>query len=206
MFLKLILFFKKNKPKLLGYWVKLFYSSSTFEIGENFKCDSIPDILITQNGKITIADNVYLRRNVELRSHNEAEIKIANDIRIDRGVRILAANTSTIDIKSGTRIGLYSILNGGDSITVNENCLISGFVYLQTSMHRHKDDVPIKNQGYDHKPITLGQNSWLGAHVVILPGVTLGEKCVVGSNAVVNKSFGSKETIVGVPAKSINKT
>lgn len=206
MFLKLILLFKKNKPKLIGYWVKLFYSSSTFAIGQNFKCDSIPDILLTQNGKITIGNNVYLRRNVELRSHHDAEIKIANNIRVDRGVRILAANSSTVDIKSGTRIGLYSIFNGGDSITVNENCLISGFVYLQTSMHIHEDDAPIKNQGYDHKPITLGPNSWLGAHVVILPGVTLGEKCVVGSNAVVNKSFGTKMTIVGVPAKSINKS
>ena len=175
-------------------------------IGSNFKCDSIPDILITQKGKISIGDGVYIRRNVELRAHNNGEIKIGSQIRIDRGVRILAANESIIDIKSGTRIGLYSVFNGGDSITLYENCLISGFVYLQTSMHRHKDVTPIKDQGYEHKPVSLGKNVWLGAHVVVLPGVSLGEKCIVGSNAVVTKSFDANQTIAGVPAKSISKT
>ncbi len=206
MFLKIILYWKSLRPKLLGSWVKLFYTSSKFIIGSNFKCDSIPDILITQNGKINIGDEVYLRRNVELRAHNKGEIKIGNQIRIDRGVRLLAANESIIDIKSGTRIGLYSVFNGGDSITLNENCLISGFVYLQTSMHKYKDATPIRDQGYNHQPISLGKNTWLGAHVVVLPGVSLGEKCVVGSNAVVTNSFAANQTIAGVPAKSISKT
>ena len=168
--------------------------------------DSIPDILITQKGKISIGDGVYLRRNVELRAHNNGEIKIGSQIRIDRGVRILAANESIIDIKSGTRIGLYSVFNGGDSITLYENCLISGFVYLQTSMHKYNDAIPIKDQGYEHKPVSLGKNVWLGAHVVVLPGVSLGEKCIVGSNAVVTKSFDANQMIAGVPAKSISKT
>ena len=206
MFLKIILYWKNIRPKLLGSWVKLFYTSSRFKIGSNFRCDSIPDILITQKGKISIGNGVYLRRSVELRAHNNGEIKIGSQIRIDRGVRILVANESIIDIKSGTRIGLYSVFNGGDSITLYENCLISGFVYLQTSMHKYNDATPIKDQGYEHKPVSLGKNVWLGAHVVVLPGVSLGEKCIVGSNAVVTKSFDANQTIAGVPAKSISKT
>lgn len=205
MLLSLILYWKTAKPKFKGFWFKLLCSGSRLKIGKNFQCDTFPNLLLTQKGKLKIGDNVYLRQNVEIRAHNDAEVIIENDIRIDRGVRILAANNSSIKINSGTRIGLYSVLNGGDSILIKNNCLISGFVYLQTSMHRHQNNTAIKDQGYDHKPIILEENCWLGAHVVILPGVTLGNKCIVGSNAVVTKSVAANNTVVGIPAKTINK-
>lgn len=52
--------------------------------------------------------------------------------------------------------------------------------------------------------ITIGKNCWIGMNVVILPGVTLGEKTIVAAGAVVNKSFGKGNCVIGgVPAKVI---
>ena len=72
-------------------------------------------------------------------------------------------------------------------------------------MHNYKKTGYIQNQGYSHAPIIIGEDNWLGAHAVIFPGVNLGKGCIVGSNAVVTKSFNAAEVIVGVAASSISK-
>jgi acetyltransferase-like isoleucine patch superfamily enzyme len=121
-------------------------------------------------------------------------------------VRILAANNAEIVIDSGSRIGLYSVLNGGDSIYVGKKTLISGFVYLQTSMHGFSDrDSSVQDQGYLHAPVRLEEDTWLGTHVVIMPGVTIGKGGIVGSNAVVNKDVDQYQVVAGVPAKPIKE-
>jgi acetyltransferase-like isoleucine patch superfamily enzyme len=51
------------------------------------------------------------------------------------------------------------------------------------------------------EPIRIGRNCWLGVNVVILPGVSLGDDCVVGAGAVVTKSFPAGSILGGVPAK-----
>lgn len=194
------------RPKLNALITKLVYSSKRIEFGKGFKTDSIPKILVDKNCKLIIGDNVEFRRNIEIRSHGTSVINIGNNVRIDRGVRILAANNSKIEINEGVRIGLYSVFNGGDSITVKEKSLISGFVYLQTSMHGYADkNQNIQNQGYLHQPITIEKDAWLGTHVVVLPGVTIGSGAVVGSNAVVTKSVNELTIVAGVPAKILKE-
>ncbi len=203
MFYKIIKYWKTHLPAIKGKIFKIIYQNKSLRVGSNFQCDSIPDINITHNGKLAIGDNVIFRRNVEIRVHNDSQIQIGNNIRIDRGVRLLAANKALIKIADGTRIGLYSIFSGGDSITVGKECLISGFVYLQTSMHRYKGEENIQKQGFDHAPLIIENDVWIGAHAVILPGVTLGAGAIVGSNAVVNKSAEPGWIVGGVPAKLI---
>ena len=82
--------------------------------------------------------------------------------------------------------------------------MISGFVYIQTSMHKHDKDRFIKKQGFTHSSIVLGDDVWLGAHSTIMPSCNLKQGTIVGSNAVVTKSSHSNEILAGVPAKKIN--
>mgnify|MGYP003332885161 CR=1 FL=1 len=93
---------------------------------------------------------------------------------------------------------------GGDDITIGKSCLISGFVYIQTSMHKHDKGQFIKKQGFTHSPIILGDDVWLGAHSTIMPNCNLKQGTIVGSNAVVTKSSNLNEILAGVPAKKIN--
>ena len=53
------------------------------------------------------------------------------------------------------------------------------------------------------RPVTLGDNCWVGGMAVINPGVTLGNNVVVASGAVVTKSFGDNVVIGGNPARII---
>lgn len=51
------------------------------------------------------------------------------------------------------------------------------------------------------KPVTIGDNCWIGGNAIINPGVTLGNNVVVASGAVVTKSFGDNVVIGGNPAR-----
>ncbi|WP_312185343.1 acyltransferase [Sphingobacterium sp.] len=199
-------YLRELRPKVCAFLTRILYASNRVRIGKNFRTDSIPRIILDKGCSIFIGNNVEFRRNIEIRAHGNSVINIGSFSRIDRGVRILAANKSNINIHEKVRIGLYSVLNGGDSITIGANSLVSGFVYLQTSMHGYADkEISIQNQGYLHQPVVLEEDSWLGTHVVILPGVTIGRSSVVGSNAVVNKSVASYHVVGGVPAKVIKE-
>lgn len=192
-------------PSFIGGLTKIIYSGKRVSFEGNLYATSIPRIIVDKGCYLTFGDNVRMQRHLEFRVHSGSKIIIEDDVRLDRGIRFLSANQSQIHIKSGTRIGLNSVFNGGDSIVIGKKTLISGFVYLQTSMHAHqKKDTYIQDQGFEHAPIFLGDNNWLGAHAVIMPGVNLGENCIVGSNAVVTKSFGNDALLVGAPATNKN--
>lgn len=193
-------------PRWYALLTRILYSGNRVVIGKGFRTDSIPRIIVDKGCEVRIGDLVEFRRNVEIRSHGTSKVLIGNKTRIDRGVRILAANKSVIDIHDGVRIGLYSVFNGGDSITVGKKSLISGFTYLQTSMHGYaSSNIAVQDQGYDHAPVVLEDDTWLGTHVVILPGVNVGKGGVVGSNAVVTKNVEANQVVAGVPAKPIKE-
>ncbi len=201
----LIWYRKSFKPGFNGFLFKLFYGSEKIKLGKGIKCDTFPDLHLTEGGKLIIGNNVLIRRNVEIRIHKKAVIHIEDNVRLDRGIRLLATNGSELIIGNGTRIGMYSIFNGGDSIRLGNNVLIAGFVYLQTSMHQYKKGININEQGYHHAPIIIEKDVWVGAHSTILPGVKLEEGAVVGSNAVVNKNVEKNTVVGGVPAKVIRE-
>ena len=205
MFLPLYQLIKKYSPKIKGLVFKLLFSSKRISVGRNFQCDTWPTMIIDKKAKLIIGDNVTLRRNVELRAHGNSTIYLKGNNRIDRGVRILGNNNAEISVGTSTRIGLYAVLNGGDSISIGQKVLISGFVYLQTSLHNHNKNGNIQDQGYKHGPIEIHDDVWLGAHVVVLPNCVLSKGCVVGSNAVVTKSADKENVLAGVPAKIIKE-
>lgn len=54
-----------------------------------------------------------------------------------------------------------------------------------------------------NKEVTIGDDAWVGAGVIILPGVNIGEKSIIGANSVVTKDVPSNSVVAGVPAKII---
>ena len=89
-------------------------------------------------------------------------------------------------------------------VTFGENCLLAPQVGIYTATHPL--DPTERNSGLElAKPITMGDNCWVGGHAVINPGVTLGNNVVVASGAVVTKSFGDNVVIGGNPAKVLKE-
>ena len=73
------------------------------------------------------------------RAHQNSKITIYKNVKLDRGVRLLATNNSRMSIGPNTAIGLHSVFNGGDDITIGKSCLISGFVSVSyTHLRAHE--------------------------------------------------------------------
>jgi len=85
-------------------------------------------------------------------------------------------------------------------IRIGRNGMIGPQVGLYTSTHP-VDPVRRINRECFGKPITIGNNCWIGGHATIIPGVTLGNNVVVASGSVVTKSFGDNVVIGGNPAR-----
>lgn len=87
-------------------------------------------------------------------------------------------------------------------VTIGDNCMLAPQVGIYTATHPL--DPNERTSGIEMaKAIQIGDNCWIGGHAVINPGVTLGHNVVVGSGAVVTKSFGDNVVIAGNPARVI---
>jgi acetyltransferase-like isoleucine patch superfamily enzyme len=87
----------------------------------------------------------------------------------------------------------FQALNG---IKIGKNFLFAPGVKLISSNH----DINDKQKVQKSLPIVIGDNVWLGANVVILPGIKLGNNVIVGAGSIVTKSFPDNVIIAGNPA------
>jgi maltose O-acetyltransferase len=87
-------------------------------------------------------------------------------------------------------------------IRIGADCQIGPGVQLLTPTHPVEPQ-PRKDKLEAAKPITLGDNVWLGGGVVVCPGVTIGDNTVVGSGAVVVKDLPANVVAVGNPARVV---
>lgn len=89
-------------------------------------------------------------------------------------------------------------------VRFGDNCLLAPGVQIYTAAH------PIhpmeRNSGKEYgKPITFGDNVWIGGRAIINPGVTIGDNVVVASGAVVTKDVPRNVVVGGNPAKVIKE-
>ena len=113
-------------------------------------------------------------------------------------------NNAVGDVMIGnhTRIGLHNTIIGPVEIGSHVN-LAQGITV--TALNHNFDDTKkrIDEQGVSTNPVTIEDDVWVGANAVILPGVTIGNHCVVAAGAVVTKDVPPHSLVAGVPAKVI---
>ena len=64
----------------------------------------------------------------------------------------------------------------------------------------------LREKGYQYNmPVRIGKNCWLGAGVVVMPGVTIGDNVVVGAGSIVTKDIPSNVVAVGNPCRVLRE-
>lgn len=89
-------------------------------------------------------------------------------------------------------------------VSFGDNCMLAPGVHIYTATHPL--DPTERNSGREYaKPITFGNNVWIGGSAVINPGVTIGDNVVIASGAVVTKDVPDNVVVGGNPAKIIKQ-
>jgi len=115
-----------------------------------------------------------------------------------------------VDLGSRISLGARTFVNFGLTaldvapITIGEDCLIGPHVQLLTPTHP-VDPEPRRAKLEAARPITLGDNVWLGGGVVVCPGVTIGDNTVVGAGSVVTRDLPANVVAVGNPARVVRE-
>lgn len=89
-------------------------------------------------------------------------------------------------------------------VHIGENALIGPDVGIYTA--GHPLDHSSRTDGLEYAlPITIGNNVWIGGHVVINPGITIGDNVVIGSGSIVTSDIPSNVVAIGNPCKVLRK-
>jgi len=100
-----------------------------------------------------------------------------------------------------TCLGEYANAYSLGKIEVLEGATIAQEAYLCTGTHDFNDP----SLQLITKPITIGKNAFIGARAMILPGVCIGDRAIVGAMSVVPKDVADHEIVAGNPAKKIGE-
>lgn len=94
------------------------------------------------------------------------------------------------------------IILDGNKVKFGDNVFIAPNCAFYTA--GHPLDFVTRNKGLEYaKPIEVGDNVWIGGNVVVLPGVKIGNNCVIGAGSIVTKDIPDNSVAVGNPCKVI---
>ena len=159
----------------------------------------------------------YVRLLAPLYQHRGSRSKIYRSVRMDTppyrrfwlGRRSViesycCINNAVGDVTIGdhTRIGIHCTVIG--PVCIGNHVNLAQGITVTALNHNFKDTSKrIDEQGISTKSVIIGDDVWIGANAVILPGVTIGNHCVIAAGAVVTKDVPDNTLVGGVPAKVI---
>jgi acetyltransferase-like isoleucine patch superfamily enzyme len=133
-------------------------------------------------GRINVSGAVHLEDRVVL--HSEGRLEIGPCVFINRDAMIVAL----------------------EEISIGEGTRIAERVSIRDHDHGFADSKrPIREQGYLTRPIRIGCECWIGSNAVVLKGVSVGDRAVVGAGAVVTHDIPAECVAVGVPARIVRR-
>ena len=148
---------------------------------------------------------------------------VASQIEFGKGAYVgrqawinINSKTARLRIGEGSVIGNDLTVTCGGLVDVGPGVLMSARVCLLDQLHDYDDWMaPHFETGAparfnwamtEARPVVIGEGTWLGINVVVLPGVTIGKGCIVGANSVVTKDLPDYSVAAGAPAKILRSS
>ncbi|MGG0717261.1 sugar O-acetyltransferase [Robertmurraya massiliosenegalensis] len=148
--------------------------------------------------------------NQTLESEGEKRTSLLKELLGSTGQNVYMEPNIRFDYGYNTHVGENFFANFDCTILdvcevrIGDNCMMAPGVHIYTATHPlHPAE---RNSGKEYaKPITIGDNVWIGGSAVINPGVTIGDNVVIASGAVVTKDIPNNVVVGGNPAKIIKE-
>ena len=125
-------------------------------------------------------------------------IKIGRNTFVCQGFEFMSP--ANISIGKNSNINRKCYIDGRGGCVIGNNTSISHEVLILTGTH----DLNSSNFKEIHKPVFIGNNVWIGARALILPGVRIEDGAVISAGALVTKDVDSFSVVAGIPAKQVS--
>ncbi len=170
--------------------------------GRGRKCFLEKNIRFFNPGRIFLGDRVFLGEGSFFDVGGSAgPVTVGDDSHLARSVTV-RTQLGKVAIGKQVNIGAGSFLYGYGDISIGDYCLVANGVEIIGGDHT-LDDVsrPMRFQGRSPRPISIGEDVWIGTRAVILGGVSVGKGAVIGAGAVVTSDIPPLAVAGGVPAR-----
>ena len=162
-------------------------------IAERLRCKNICHTYNALLPSMTEERSLIIR---ELLGHTEKKFQIEQPFFCDYGYNI--------SIGENFYSNVNLVILDEAKVTFGNNVFIAPNCGFYTAGHPF--DIRQRNSGLEYaRPITIGNNVWIGAQTCVLPGVTIGDNCVIGAGSVVNKDIPANSLAVGNPCRVIRQ-
>lgn len=162
-----------------------------------------PPLRITGASRISVGDDARIEHYVTLSAGVGGRIVIGARCEL-RPFAQLEADQGFIEIGDSCSLNQFCVLNGLGGLTLGNGVRMAAHTVVLSSTHRIDDPgAPIHAQGMEPLRTIIGDDVWIGAHVVILGGIRIGAHSVIGAGAVVRDDIPEYAIAAGVPARVI---
>lgn len=180
-------YIREKKVRFYTCWISPEFSS----VGRDCSIEKMRSLI---GGKyISIGNNCSIGINSQLTAHESFRD---------------SSYSPRIEIGNNVSLGDYIHVTAINSITICDGVLTGRWVTISDHSHGHVEPeemptAPNYRELFSKGAVYVGKNVWIGDKASIMPGVTIGEGCIVGANTVVTKDVPPYSVVVGSPAKIV---
>jgi acetyltransferase-like isoleucine patch superfamily enzyme len=182
---------------LTTHYTRLWFRANGVTMGKPFLSNGVPELEMSISGSLTIGRDLQLQNGLHynmIGRQQKCYFVIGKNAAITIGDHVGL---------SGTAIVAHERVSIGSHVQIGMNCVI-----YDTDFHdldfRRRAMIPEDYSRVVCKPVTIGNDVFIGAHSTILKGVTIGDKAIIGAGSVVAKSVPAGEIWAGNPARFIS--
>lgn len=163
------------------------------------------NVTIRHPHKIAIGDNVVIDDQccLDAKGTDNRGIVIGNGVFVGRNT-ILSCKNGDIVLDDRANLGFNCEIFSASTVRVGSDVLMAAYTYLVGGDHLYdRVDIPVLQQGRTARGIDIGSGVWLGTHVVVTDGSSVGRDAIIGAGAVVVGQIPEFAIAVGTPAKVV---
>lgn len=183
--------------KIILFLSKIYTKFALFGVGHIGKNVIVKPILNTMN-----KNKIWFGNNVNVGSFSW--ISVSTDF---GGYKDKSKNKVRLKIGNNVDIGNNAFIIANNNVEIGDNVMMGPYVYISDHIHLYEDikkdlrHQPLSSEGH----VLIGKDVFIGIRASILPNVTIGERAVIGANAVVTKDIPPYSVVVGNPARIVKK-
>jgi acetyltransferase-like isoleucine patch superfamily enzyme len=133
-------------------------------------------------------------------------LRLGDGVRIYSGCRLVIDQVgpeSGIVLGNGVSLNYNCYLEGSGGVAIGAGTIVGPNAVILSSKHIIDEHTPVTRSGKTFHPVAIGCDVWVGAAVVVLPGVTIGDRSVLGAGSVVTHDVAPGAVVAGNPARPL---